>query len=239
MDPAETGKAFVEHRFGDALAAFVAGSWLRDEATETSDLDIVVIADRADAPYRVSFRELGWPIEAFVHTLDSLRWYFMRDAAGRTPSLPMMCAEGAIVRDQELLAYRIKADAQGLIERGPAPLDREELLTRRYALTDLLDDFLGCRSPDEGLIIAGQLAVQSAELVLLLNRRWLGKGKWLIRALRRFDPELARRLNSALQTYYQVEDKDDLIRFADGVLTAAGGRLFEGYYSPGPSPDNP
>jgi hypothetical protein len=75
--------------------------------------------------------------------------------------------------------------------------------------------------------------VQAAELVLLHNGRWLGTGKWLARALRRFDPDLAAQLTSALKAFYQAGSKEELVNFAEQALEPVGGRLFEGYYSPG------
>ena len=233
MNAIDAGHVFVEQRYPECIAAIVGGSVVRGDGTPTSDLDIVIVTDRQDAPYRESLRAFGWPIEVFVHSRTSYRRYFQSDSESRRPALALMCHEGIIVRDREGLARRIQDEAGALLERGPEPLTEEESDLWRYRITDLLDDFLGCDRLDEGMFIANDLAIGASDLILASHRQWIGRGKWVRRALQRFDPELAERLTQALQTYYRAEAKDDLIRFADDALAPVGGRLFEGYYSAG------
>ena len=45
---------------------------MRGQATETSDLDLVVVYERLEAAYRESFVHGGWPIEVFVHDPETL-----------------------------------------------------------------------------------------------------------------------------------------------------------------------
>src|SRR5689334_15400538 len=99
-----------------------------------------------------------------------------------------MCAEGLVLRDRDGLAERIKAEARDWLARGPEPLTPREIREARYALTDRLDDFIGATRPEEGMFAAQELATLAAEFVLAAQRAWSGRGKWLIRALRRFDP---------------------------------------------------
>lgn len=148
-NPQLTAQRLVESRFPECEVAFLAGSVIRGEGTPTSDLDIVIITSRPEAPYRESLVFEGWPVEAFVHSPDSVRRYFASDAAGRRPMLPMMCAEGIIVRGQNGLAETIKAEAQALLDAGPTSLTPDERDNYRYALTDLLDDFEGCDKAEE------------------------------------------------------------------------------------------
>jgi hypothetical protein len=140
-----------------------------------------------------------------------------------------MVDEGIVVRDTDGLAERIKEQARALLDRGPEPLSAAEIEDRRYGLTDILDDFAGCEDPAEGIFIAAELAEQSANLILLVNRSWIGRGKWVLRALRRFDPTLAIRLRDGLLVYSRDGDKRPLIRFAQEALDFVGGSLFEGY----------
>lgn len=235
MKPIDAASAFIEERFPECSAAFVGGSVIRGEGTATSDLDIVVITERPEAPYRESVREFGWPIEAFVHTQESLRHYFKKDVDARRPALPRMCREGIVLRDSDGLAQRIQEEANDLIERGPEALTASDIEQRRYAVTDLLDDFVGCANLEEGVFIANDLAVAATDLLLLRHRQWIGRGKWVPRRLKHLDPKLADQLVNALRAYYQSEAKGDLIRFAEQTLDLVGGRLFEGYYSPAES----
>src|SRR5690242_8299244 len=79
------------------------------------------------------------------------------------------------------------------------------------------------------MFAAQELATLAAELVLAAHCAWSGRGKWLIRALRRFDPERAERLAQALEAYYRAARKDELIAFVEDALAPVGGRLFAGY----------
>ncbi len=232
-NPQLTAQRLVESRFPECEVAFLAGSVIRGEGTPTSDLDIVIITSRPEAPYRESLVFEGWPVEAFVHSPDSVRRYFASDAAGRRPMLPMMCAEGIIVRGQNGLAETIKAEAQALLDAGPTSLTPDERDNYRYALTDLLDDFEGCDKAEELYFIAPELAALAVEFHLAFQRRWLAKGKWIPRVLRALNPILADRLTAALEAVYHGGDKTALSTFVDAVLAPAGGRLFAGYHRAG------
>lgn len=237
VDAIEAARAVVERRYPACDAAFLAGSVVRGEATDTSDLDLVVITSGGDAPFRESFRALGWPVEAFIHTPGSLHSYFAADAARRRPSLPTMCAEGIVLRDRDGLAGRIKDEARELLDRGPEPLTDDEITRQRYALTDLLDDFEGSRRFEETIVIAAELATAATDLVLSSKRRWLGRGKWLPRALRRADPAAAERLTAALGALVHDGNREPLAAYARDALDLVGGRLFEGYKMGGSAPD--
>lgn len=66
MEGPDAARAFVATHFPDCLAAVLFGSVARGEATATSDLDIIIVTHEDISPYRKSYREYGWFIEAFV-----------------------------------------------------------------------------------------------------------------------------------------------------------------------------
>jgi len=66
MEGQDAARAFVATHFPDCLAAVLFGSVARGEATATSDLDIIIVTHEDIGPYRKSYREYGWFIEAFV-----------------------------------------------------------------------------------------------------------------------------------------------------------------------------
>lgn len=231
LEAIDAAYAFLESTFPHCDAAFLAGSVMRGEATATSDLDIVVVTKEVKCPYRESLFAFGWPIEVFVHTHESYHTFFASDIHRRRPSLPRMCAEGLILKDTNGIAQQIKDEARNLFEQGPEPLPASSILQLRYQLTDVLDDFIGSLRRDESLFIANEVALLSSELILGYHCRWIGKGKWALRALHAFDPTIAERLTSALEAFYQQGTKDPLITYAQEALTLVGGRSFEGYSS--------
>lgn len=229
MEAEAAARAFVDRHFAGCQAALLGGSTARGDATPTSDLDLVVISEIHGAPYRESFRESGWPIEAFVHTRETLRARFESDVARRRPSLPRMCRDGIVLRDFAGIAAAIKAEGSELFVKGPAPLSAEEQTEIRYFLTDALDDFLGSSDPAVDFLLAAIVLQDAANLLLAVNRRWQGKGKWVEKALREYDPALADAMAAAIASFQRNGDKPTIVAFVDLALDAAGGRLWEGF----------
>ena len=63
MKPIDAAQQFIENYFPNCDCALLAGSVVRNEATSTSDLDIVVFDDHVQSSYRESLIDFGWPIE--------------------------------------------------------------------------------------------------------------------------------------------------------------------------------
>jgi hypothetical protein len=226
-DPVADAQALVAERFPAARAAFLGGGILSARRTMTSDLDIVVVIDGPPAPYRESLRWRGWPVELFVHRADSIGAWFAKDLAEWHPTLPRMCAGGAILLDVDGTAATIRAEAESVLAVGPPAVSQDELDARRYGLTDLLDDLAGSTDPGETIVICWYIVMQTAELALLIAQAWLGGGKWLLRELRQAQPDLADELIAAR------EEPVSLAAIADRVLDRAGGRLWAGYRQQG------
>jgi hypothetical protein len=248
-DPLAAATAFVAGRFAGARAAFLGGGVLGPLRTPTSDLDVVVVLDPAPdgavdpaaPPYRETFEQEGWIVEAFVHDPDSLRRWWGRDAARRVPSLIRMVAEGVVVADPAGNAEALQREAAGLLDRGPVALTGEELAAARYGLTDLLDDMAGCDDEAELAFIAGEVLRDVAELALLADGQWSGRGKGLPRRLAEHDPDLLERLVNGHRHVVVYGDTAVLHKAAVDVLLRAGGALMVGYRAsgrPGPTDES-
>lgn len=227
MDPVEAAAELVASQFPDAHAVFIGRGVLTSRRTGTSDLDVVVLLDGPPAPYRESLRWRGWPVELFVHHEASLAAYSHQDRARRRPILPRMVAEGVVLVDRAGIAAQLQEGARELLAAGPPPMGRAGLDRRRYGLSDLLDDLAGSTDPGETAVISWATLVDTAELLLLAEGRWLGGGKWLLRELRDLDRGFADALLAAR------DDPERLAELAEGVLAKVGGRLWEGYRQAG------
>jgi hypothetical protein len=224
----DTAAAFINRRFPECLAAFLAGSASRGEATRTSDLDIVIVTPQ-EKPFRwATFRESGWPVEAWFLTPQTYSAAFADEARRRWPLLPEMCRDGIILRDRDGLAERIRDEAAALLDQGPVPLTEPEMNQYRFDLTSMLEDLEGSGDPIDALLLAGGIFHVTATILLASRRRWLGQGRWLIRALRDLDSQQAQELSAALNTLSRTGDRTKLVQLADAVLDRVGGRLFEG-----------
>lgn len=101
--------------------------------------------------------------------------------------------------------------------------------TRRYLLTDALDDLGDSGDPFERLAVAGYVLNAAADLLLDHHRAWAGGGKWLPRRLL----EAAGARGSALlEGHLRLRRSADptlLVDATSRILDLVGGPLREGY----------
>ncbi|RLQ94373.1 nucleotidyltransferase domain-containing protein [Falsibacillus albus] len=228
MSPLEAAKRFIDEQYSECSGAMLAGSVVRGEQTETSDLDIVIFVDGLQSAYRESVIFNGWPIEMFVHSMTSYEAYFKSDYDRARPSLQRMLAEGIIIKDFAGLEM-IKKQAEGILDEGPAPWTDETIKMKQYFITDALDDFIGSNKRSESIFIASSLADQVHEFILRTNRKWIGASKWIVRALRNHDEGIAHQFVDAFDKFYVTGEKDAVIEFVNQVLEPFGGSLFAGF----------
>ncbi|MCJ7839792.1 nucleotidyltransferase domain-containing protein [Lederbergia sp. NSJ-179] len=226
--PLEAAQLVIDKHFPNCQAALLAGSVVRGEATATSDLDMVIFDQKLTFSYRESFIDFGWYIECFVHNFTSYREFFENDCKRAKPSMPKMVSEGIVLRGAKNLDT-IKKEANDLLRKGPEKWTIETVNMKRYFLTDVLDDLKGCSKREEAIFLVNALADLSVEFILRMNGQWIGSSKWTIRALKNFDESLAENLVEALEAFYQQDDKDNIIRFAEEILQPYGGLLFNGF----------
>ncbi|WP_079478934.1 nucleotidyltransferase domain-containing protein [Halobacillus salinus] len=228
LEPLEAAKRLIAERFPDCQGALLAGSVVRGEATETSDLDIVIFDKNLPWSFRESLVESGWPVELFAHNLTSYKQFIAMDCESGTPTMPRMIAEGIVLKDEGILDS-LKKESQTIVDRGPEEWSGEFIRTKRYFLTDALDDFLGSKSRAEDLFIANSLAELVQEFVLRTNCHWIGTSKWVVRELKRFDESFAEEFINAFDTFYVSGEKGKVVQLVDKVLAPYGGRLFDGF----------
>lgn len=228
LEPVVAAQKFINKYFPACDGALLAGSVVRGEATESSDLDIVVFDQTISISYRESLIDFDWCIEVFVHNLNSYQAFFESDRKRARPSLPQMVSEGIVLRDTGIIGP-IKTEAKKLLSEGPVKWSIETIQMKRYFITDTLDDFIGCNDRAEEIFIANALAELSSEFVLRTNNRWIGASKWIIRSLRNYDIQFAEQFVEAFDMFYQHGSKHKIIKLMDDILLPYGGRLFEGF----------
>ncbi|MDM5328799.1 nucleotidyltransferase domain-containing protein [Neobacillus sp. CF12] len=228
MEAYNAAKLFTLNHFPNCLGALLAGSVVRGEATETSDLDIVIFDSNLKSAYRESVIEYGWNIEIFVHNLTSYKDFFKSDCERARPSLPKMVSEGIVIKGNEIIGP-IKQKAKELLDQGPEEWSAGTIKIKRYFITDTLDDFIGSTNRAEDIFIANTLAELVSEFVLRTNRQWIGTSKWIVRALRNYDETFACQFVEAFDIFYKTGDKNKIITMVDDSLQPFGGRLFQGF----------
>lgn len=178
-------RTFVRTHYPQACAAFLGGSAGAGEATESSDLDILVVLP--DGWSSVSFVETtryeGQLVEAFVYGHEALQTWLSRDRAEARPVLDRLVGQGLSLVQGDV-AESLALASQRILAAGPGPIDPEQLRLRRYGLSALIDDVDDATDPGTRTVLMGTAWREAAELALLSTGCWIGTGKWLLRELR-------------------------------------------------------
>jgi hypothetical protein len=232
---AEAATRMLALRYPDAMAAFVAGSIMRGEGTSSSDIDFIVLFDRLANARRESFTFEGFPVEAFIHDTQTLRWFMDDDAASGRPCIVDMVAEGRLIGPRVAGAMPLKSEAVAKLAEGPKRLEGERLDALRYAISDLLDDLRGTRSAAAIRAIGAQLHKAAADLILLGRGRWTGCGKWIPRLIEAADADLAQCFEAAFSRLWIDAEPTEVIALLEKELARHGGVLFDGYCREAPA----
>lgn len=222
---ARAGRFVVAH-YPQALAAFLGGSAASGDATDSSDLDILIVLP--DAWATASFVETvtyeGQLVEAFVYGPDALLpWLTTGRDEGR-PVLDRLIACGVSLVPGEV-ADHMAAGSRAVLDAGPAPIDAEQLNRRRYALSALVEDVADAEDRGVRNVVSWAAWKEAAELALLWTGCWIGTGKWLLRELRvHGDPH-----DLAAWAAQGGRQTDALLKSCRALLDEVGGALQSGY----------
>lgn len=223
----EITKEILQVKYPAAEFAFLAGSIVRGEGTAFSDLDIVVVYRDLPNAFRESFYFRNYPVETFVHTPDTLNYFFETDAKTFVPSLAAMVAEGIEVPAKTDLSVRLKHLANENLSRPPV-ISAEEIRDARAWLTDLIDDIRAPRSKEELTATGTTLYIALAEFYLRTNGVWSAKSKSIPRALQRLNPDFQQRFYESFERLFVAGETEMIIELTEELLAPHGGFLFEG-----------
>lgn len=223
MDPVDEARTFVAERYPDAVAAFLGGSASSGTARPSSDLDVVVILGSPweDVAFVETVTHRDRLVEAFVYGTTGLHLWLEKGRAGRRPVVDRLVGEGVPLLGTALEG-ELGAASREALAAGPRPIEDDELRLRRYALSALLDDLADAADDGTAQVVAWTLWREAAETALLVDRRWLGTGKWLLRELRR-EPD-----RHGLVEWAENPEPPALVDAARSVLASAGGYLQAG-----------
>lgn len=232
--PEETAQKIVADKFSDAEVVFLAGSVMRGEGTEFSDLDMVVVYKKLDYGYRFSFIYDEWPVEALVHDEETLAYFFEDDRSQACPALAQMITESKVFPADNALSAKLKTRAKAIIDAGPPKWTEMDIYRARYTITDLIDDIRAPRNQSEAFGTGAQLYENIANFYFRSQNEWTADGKTLDRLLKKNNPELAKRYEDAFAALYTSCNPSKVIALAEDVLEPHGGFLFDGYHLDAP-----
>lgn len=212
---------YVLKRFDKVLGIIAAGSILRGNGDENSDIDTFIIID-SDYRQRIQKFFNGVRFELFVNAPQFIPQYFDEEQNGGSASTAHMLATGHVVLNQSPLIDKFRQEAQEILHGKPV-YDEQSLINQRYMLADRFENALDLRERDPmmGLVLIG--AALSDMLVYQFQKqgKWIPRHKDILAILRNEEPQLA---NLVEQYYQQVGDEcfDTACLIADYTIGVRG-----------------
>jgi hypothetical protein len=228
-DPTTAAQEILAQRFAGADVVFLSGSVMRGEGTETSDLDLVVVYERLEAAHRESFVHRGWPVEAFVHDPETLRYFFQTDRVGGVPVLLDMVASGVPLPRATALSEAMRSLAEQVLAAGPPRWTDADESRARYTITNLIDDLRSPRSRKELVAAGAALYSDLANYFFRSQGLWSARAKMIPRRLQPQAPAVAERFARAFADLFEHGQAGLVIELTEEILKPRGGWLFAGY----------
>jgi hypothetical protein len=227
-------KAILEQlykdRYGEAKAIFWTGSVSQSTHTDRSDLDIVVVFERLPNAYREAFAYQGWKIDAFIHDIATLRYFFEEiDKASGIPALPKMVLDSIEITQASDFSTEIKNLACTLLESGPPAWSQADIDKERFFITDKLDDILSPQNRAEQIASTAWLYQALAQFYLRAAGKWSASGKSLWRYLKNENDSFASDYHDAFEELFKYSHTEKLEVLVNNILKPYGGLLWEGY----------
>lgn len=235
-EPLPTIQKLIKERYPDAKAIFWAGSVSVNQGTSASDLDLVIVFEEVAHAYREAFIYDGWPIDAFIHDLDTLRYFCGKlEASDGKPALIHMILQGQEVLTQNSVSIEAKSIAVDALANGPNIWTQAQIDKERFLITDILDDIKSPKNKEEQIISVVHLFEPLLQFYFRAARKWTASGKSLIRLFKQENPELAEEWTTAFEILIQTGDASGIESVVTKILAPHGGYLWDGFRSDAPA----
>ena len=230
--PIDTIKKLTDERYALAKAVFWAGSVSQDQATESSDLDLVIVFESIPYAYREAYIYDGWPIDTFVHDASTLKYFFEESKSGNGISgLIEMILGGREILNNNDFSNTIRDIATQYKTSGPSVWSQDKIDLERFLITDILDDIKFPRNRAEQIASTAHLFEPLLQFYFRANGNWTASAKSLIRLLQSENPSLAAEYNQSFEILFQTGDVKGLEKVLSQILAPYGGLLWDGFRS--------
>lgn len=228
-------KSLHQQKYGSAKAVFWTGSVAKGDYTPNSDLDLIFVYDKLSHAYREAFVFGGWKIDAFIHDIATLRYFFEKcDKSSGILALPKMVLEGIEVTSPSSFSKNIKRMAKATIDAGPPLWNKTDIDKERFFITDKLDDILTPKNRESQIASAAWLYEALAQFYFRSKGKWAASSKSIISFLQNEDKELAEEFCGAFDGLFKNSGTEKLEILVNKILAPYGGLLWEGYRSDAP-----
>jgi hypothetical protein len=213
-------------------AIFLGGSLALGQISPRSDLDLVVIKS---AQIKVMERYVryvgGVQVQVIAGPPRQFDIWLKEDRPSGT--IVRQLADGRILFDRNGLGARYQALGQQIVASGLEPMTRAQIRSRRFLLTELLDDVTDCADdPAQARWLMATSLSYAIETAFLWHQRWTPKGKRALAELEDLDPELASQCLSFLAATDVTAQQATFAAMVAHVLVPLGGELREPWTRP-------
>lgn len=217
---------FVEKRFSPILGMIAAGSIMRGQGDQYSDIDFYLIIE---GNYRQLIHKYfnGVPVQIFVNPPQRIEKY-LADEPRRVdggPSTAHMFATGFIVYDNDPCIEQYREQAKTILA-NEAQHSVGALEHLRYSAADLIENMLDVqdRDPDMAIILFNMALTHMLRYYFFKQKRYVPRVKDTMAVLRKENPQLAQLIHNTLIASGKERFKLAL-KIADMIIETRG--LFE------------
>jgi hypothetical protein len=210
-------------------AVFLGGSAALGQLCERSDLDLLLIKC-TDVTVMERYAHYVGAVQVQVISGPPRQYDIWLEQDRPQGTVVRQLADGHVLFDRSGLGAHYHARAVEVVGRGLEPMSEPQVRSRRFLMTELLDDLADCANDsaqarwlmDTGLSVA-------VETAFLWQRRWTPKAKRALAEVELLDSELAGLCRSFLGASDVEAQHSAFEALARYVLAPLGGELREAW----------
>jgi hypothetical protein len=220
------------HSDDQVEAIFLGGSLALGLVSPRSDLDLVIIKS-ADVEGMERYVRYIQDVQVQVIAGPPRQFDIWLEKDRPSGTVIRQLADGRLLFDRSGLGAHYRSLAQDVVAKGLEPMTPQQIHSRRFLLTELLDDVADCvDDPAVGLWLMATGLSFVVETAFLWHRQWTPKGKRALIAIQELDPGLAQQCHDFLMAADHASQRAAFEAMVARVLTPLGGELRESWTRP-------
>lgn len=216
----------------DVEAVFLGGSLASGQVAPRSDLDLVLIKNESVTVMERYVRYVrGVQVQVIAGPPLQFDIWLERDRPQGT--VLRQLAAGRLLFDRHGLGEEYARRARAVIAGGLAPMALPQIRSRRFLLTEALDDVRDCgRDPAQARWLMNAELVFAVETAFLWHQQWTPKAKRALAEIHTLDEELGRLCDRYLTATELADQQAAFEALVAHVLEPLGGELREEWTRP-------
>lgn len=226
MTPTQLVHDLFKTRYAGSNCIFFCGSAARDEMTEHSDVDIIVLFNKLPHAHRETFRAKGWLLDAQVHDPETLNYLMVSDARLGSAIVAKMVTESILIPNATPESALLTTIATKVVSSGPP---QQDFTGVRWAVANMISDLRQSLDGHETLALGVELYKILTTFYFRSRNQWAVSKKMTPRLLETLDPVINERFYLAFSELFSHGNANPVIKLAEELLQVVGGPISEGF----------